>query len=172
MNYFITESKVVIEVDNHRLEFLKENFSNEILNEEILSKLSFNDLLEIWHNLYGIPKNVKKILLKKIELYSSSNSINSFVYNNKEYWLDKNHRSCLQNLSGSTVGDIELILDNEILTINALKLKAFLTKLETYAYKCYVNTFKHLENAKKLVKTEDILNYDYTTGYPEKITLE
>ena len=172
MKYFITDSKVVIEINNHRFEFSKQNFSKEILKEEVLNYLSFNDLLDIWNNLYGIPKNVKEILIRKIELYSSSDSINSFVYKDKQYWLDKNHRSCLQNLSSSTVGDIEFVVNNEILVISALKLKAFLTKLETYAYKCYVNTFKHLENAKKLVKLEDIINYDYTTGYPEKIILE
>jgi hypothetical protein len=41
-----------------------------------------------------------------------------------------------------------------------------------YAYKCYVNTFKHIKAIENLTKLEDIMNYDYTTGYPEKIVLE
>jgi capsule polysaccharide modification protein KpsS len=50
--------------------------------------------------------------------------------------------------------------------------KEFLAKLEVYASSCYIQTQKHILAAKQLKNLEDILNYDYTTGYPEKITLE
>lgn len=172
MKHIITDTSVVIETDNHKVVLSKKNFNKEILNEEILNDLSFNDLSIIWEKLYGIPKNVKDILIKKIELYNSSSSINSFIYNNKEYWLDKNNRNSLWNISNSSLGNIEFVVGDEILEINSLKFKAFLLKLEVYAYKCFINTFKHLKNAKKLNTIEEIINYDYTTGYPEKITLE
>lgn len=172
MRHFINSNSVVIVTDNHRINLSKSDFSKEILNEEILNELSFDDLKSVWKELYGIPKNIKDILLKKIELYSSSKSVNSFIYNGKEYWLDKDNRSSLWNLSNSSLSNLEFIVGDEIVVMNALKLKAFLLKLEVYAYKCFVNTFKHLKNAKNLKTIEDIINYDYTTGYPEKITLE
>lgn len=172
MKYFIKDASVVIVKDNHKAEVLKRNFNNEILNEEILNYLSMSDLLEIWKHLYGIPKNILQILKKKIELFSSSSSVNSFIYKGREYWIDKNHRACLWNLSNSSLGDIEFVVGDDIVTMNALKLKSFLLKLEIYAYKCYVNTFKHLKAIKDLNDLEDIINYNYTTGYPEKLILE
>lgn len=170
MKYIIKGSSVVIITDNHRAEFSKLNFNKEILNHIILGELSFEDLMEIWKNLYGIPGNIKDILNKKIELYGSN--IRSFIYNNKEYWLDKENRNSLWNLSNSSLGDIEFIVGDDILTMNSLKLKAFLLKLENYAYKCFINTFKHLKHVKNLNTIDEIINYDYTTGFPEKVILE
>ena len=172
MIYTINPNSVVIVKGNHRVELSKLNFNKEILKEAILAELSFEDLMTLWKELYGVPKNLKEILIQKIKLYRTSNNIHSFNYNGKEYWLDKDDRSCLWNLSNSSLGDIEFVVGDELLTMNALKLKAFLIKLEVYAYKCYVTEFKHLRNAKVLNKLEDIVNYNYTTGYPDKITLE
>lgn len=172
MKYIIKDTSVVISTDNHKVELPKNNFNKLILNEDILAELSFNDLMELWKNLYGVPKNIKDILKKKIELYNTSLGIKSFIYKDKEQWLDKDNRASLWNLSNSSLGDIEFVVGDEILTMNSLKLKAFLLKLEIYSYKCYVNTFKHLKAIKDLSKLEDIINYDYTTGYPEKVTLK
>lgn len=172
MKHIIKNSSIVIITDNYKVELPKNNFNKAILDEDVLQELSFDDLLQIWKDLYGIPKNIKEILKKKIELYSSSSNVNSFIYNNKEYWLDKNNRNSLQNLANSSLGEIEFIVGNDVLTMSSLKLKAFLLKLENYAHKCFVNTFKHLNFIKDLNTIEDIINYDYTTGYPEKIILE
>ena len=172
MNYIIKDAEVVILTDNHKATLLKSNFNKEILDTPILNELTFADLQVLWKDLYGIPKNIKDILKKKIELYSSSSNINSFIYEGKEYWLDKNDRTSLWNLSNSSLGNLEIVIGDDIINISSLKLKAFLLKLELYAYKCFVNTFKHLKAAKNLDKLEDIINYDYTTGYPEKVTLE
>lgn len=172
MKYFIKDDSVVIVTDSHRVELPKINFNNLILQENILKELSFKDLMIIWDNLYGIPKNIKEILKKKIELYSSSSSINSFIYKGKEYWLDKNNRTSLWNLSNSNLGNIDFVVGDEIVTLPSLRLKAFLQKLEIYAYKCFVNTSKHLKAIKDLHTLEEIINYNYSTGYPEKITLE
>ena len=172
MIHIIKDASVVIVTDNHKAELPKNNFNNAILDEAILQELSFKDLMKIWEDLYGIPKNIKEVLKKKIELYSSSSNINSFIYQDREYWLDKNNRNSLWNLSNSSLGNIEFIIGDEILNISSLKLKAFLLKLEVYAYKCFVTTFKHLKTIQTLSTLEDIINYDYTTGYPDKITLE
>ena len=56
---------MVIYDGNHEVKLPKLEFSNAILNEAVLEKLSFEDLQNIWKSLYGIPANVKQILLKK-----------------------------------------------------------------------------------------------------------
>ena len=85
MNYIIKDAEVVILTDNHKATLLKSNFNKEILDTPILNELTFADLQVLWKDLYGIPKNIKDILKKKIELYSSSSNINSFIYEGKEY---------------------------------------------------------------------------------------
>jgi hypothetical protein len=172
MTYNINSATVVVLKNGHRAEFPKLSFSTDILNDPILGELTISELVEIWDNLYGIPKNIKDILNKKIQLYRKSSGIHSFLYQGKEYWLDKEDRTSLWNLSNSSLGDLEFIVGDNIVTMSSLKLKAFLLKLEVYAYKCFVNEFKHLKAAKALVNFEDIVNYDFTTGYPDKITLE
>lgn len=172
MTHILTDASVVVLKGDHRAEFSKKNFNTEILDDPILNILSIEELIKIWKDLYGIPENLNDFLIKKIKLYSSSSNINSFFYEGKEYWLDKDNRNSLWNLSNSSLGNIEFVVGDEILNLNSLKLKAFLLKLEVYAYKCFVNTFKHLKAAKNLNNIQDIINYDYTTGYPEKIVLE
>jgi hypothetical protein len=172
MIHILTDASVVVLKGDHRAEFSKKNFNTEILDDPILNVLSIEELIKIWKDLYGIPENLNDFLRKKIELYSASSDINSFFYEGKEYWLDKDNRNSLWNLSNSSLGNIEFVVGDEILNLNSLKLKSFLLKLEVYAYKCFVNTFKHQKFIKTLNTLEDILNYDYTTGYPEKITLE
>lgn len=172
MMYTINPTSVAIVKGSHRVELSKLNFNKEILNDSILGELTFTELMEIWKNLYGVPKNVKEILIQKIKLYRKSSNIHSFLYEGKEYWLDKDDRTSLWNLSNSSLGNIEFIVGDNLVNMNSIKLKAFLLKLEIYAYKCYVNEFKHLCAVKDLLTLEDIINYDYTTGYPDKITLE
>jgi hypothetical protein len=78
----------------------------------------------------------------------------------------------LYNLSKFAEDDVEFIVGNEIIDLSPTKLQKFIDDLEVFAYKCYVNTFKHLQTVDTLSNIEDIINYDYTTGYPDKIILE
>lgn len=172
MTYFIKDFSVIVITENHRVEISKNTFNKDILNDPILNELSFKDLQVIWKDLYGIPKNIKDILKKKIELYRNSFKVKSFKYQDSEYWLDKNNRNSLMNLSNSSLGNIELILGKESISLHPITLKAFLVKLEDYAHKCFIVASKHLNVVDTLNTPEDIINYDYTTGYPEKIVLE
>jgi hypothetical protein len=75
----------------------------------------------------------------------------------------------LANCSSET---IQVVLGDQVLTFPIDFAKDFLAKLEVYAGQCYLQTQKHLIAIKELKTVEDIINYDYTAGYPEKITLE
>ena len=44
-------------------------------------------------------------------------------------------------------------------------------ELEVYAGKCFTTTAQHLQNIKQLDTIEDLLKYDYTAKYPNKIIL-
>jgi hypothetical protein len=55
--------------------------------------------------------------------------------------------------------------------IECAKLLAMLQELEVYAVKCYNQTSAHLAAIDDMTLTvEEILAYDFTAGYPEKLT--
>lgn len=154
-------------------------------NDELLLNASMKDLSEIF--IFGIPANFKEYLLKKVHLYDASSAVNSFKYNGKEYWLDKLQRGSILNLLNTPVataadaGSMDIILGDDIYSIKLEKLADLINSLEQYAYKCKVTTQKHINeinnysdptNHEEYGKFIDfIINYDYMSGYPEKIEL-
>ena len=143
-------------------------------NEELLSTYSLKELDNIYksNKLGNVEFMYKDILLAQASLYDQSDNVNSFVYKGNKYWLDKQQRSCMRTVADSGLDIIEIVMGNEVLQLPSEFVKQFILQLEAYAYKCFVTTAKHQQNIKALQSIEDILNYDYTTGYPEKIILE
>ena len=147
--------------------------SNLLKNDELLNELDMKTLPETFLNVFGVEcvDSYKHILLKKIELYDQSQEVNSFIYKGTPYWLDKQQRACMKMVAESGLENIEIVFANETVVLPASFVKQFLTNLEVYAYQCYVVTAKHLQHASELWNPEDILNYDFTAGYPDKIVL-
>jgi hypothetical protein len=147
-------------------------------NADLLSELEMDTLPETLYRVLGIyPEDLYiPILLAKLELYDKSDNVNSFIYKDKKYWLDKHQRTCLYNTVNKMLEDskenIELVLGNEVVIFSTNYVKKLLLDLETYSHKCFVNTMKHKNMITSLNKVEDILSYDYTKGYPEKIVIE
>lgn len=113
-----------------------------------------------------------QILKEKIKYYDTSSEVNSFLIGENKFWLDKATRVGLMHLANCSTEDIQLVLGDQVLTFSPEFVKEFLAKLEVYAGKCYVQTQKHLMAVNTLNNPEEVINYDYTTGYPEKIVLE
>ena len=143
-------------------------YNNELLN--MYSMVELHDLYKLYFGNYEYE--YKNILKAKINLYDKSEAVNSFVYKDQNLWLDKATRVGLMHLANCSTEDIQLVLGDQVLTFSPEFTKEFLAKLEVYAGKCYVQTQKHLIAVNTLTNSEEMINYDYTTGYPEKITLE
>lgn len=112
-------------------------------------------------------------IIRKINSYDSSSSVNEFIVSGAHIWLDKATRVGLKLRFES---EIAMGISNtalwyegvkfELETENAIKM---LFAIELYASACYDNTQKHIANVNALETIEEIENYDYTTGYPEKL---
>ena len=149
--------------------------------DTLKSMLSREELLQLpmktWVELLNLKdgryylSTLLTIIEALIRAYDKSSNVNSFYYKEKEYWLDKNTRVGLQNLANCSSDNMSLVLEDTIVELSIDKAKSFLSKLEEYAGKCYINTTKHLLAIKDFKTVEDVINYDYTTGYPDKITL-
>ena len=150
-------------------------------SDSLKSLLTHQELLtlpmSVWKTIFEEKDGVcyfnmmLQVFQEEIKFYDKSSNVNGFYYNGKEYWLDKSTRVGLQNLVNSSSDNISLVLGNNIIELEVNKAKEFLSNLEVYAGKCYITTTKHLLATKEFKTIEDIINYDYTSGYPEKITL-
>ena len=155
------------------------HFSRYQTVDDLLKQKSFLELpLNIWTEVllqkegsYSLM-TLQKILLAKIEYYDSSENVNSFIFKGNHCWLDKNTRVGLVNLANSTSEPVSLFLDPNFIELDPQTMKQYLAQIEVYASKCYINTQRHLQCAKLLRTESEMLDYDYTTGYPDKITLE
>jgi hypothetical protein len=121
----------------------------------------------------SIIESLKKMKINDITEYDSSSKINSFIYNNIPLWLDKETRGGLlvrfnaEKQAGKT--DTTLWAGTIPISIGINDAISMLYTLEVYASACYDNTAKHKANVTALSDAEDIVNYDYTQGYPDKL---
>lgn len=120
-------------------------------------------------------EDAKAIVNKKIQQYDTSDAVNSFILNGSFVWLDKNTRVGLMNsitlekMSGLEYTTLWLGTKNFTLPINtAMNL---LMELELYAKECYNITAQHRLNVNTLSDSKEILEYDYTKNYPEKLII-
>lgn len=177
----VTINKGFVEYKNYKIPCMQiDKFIEN--NDDFLLNTSMKDLKDIY--VFGIPPNFKQLLIKKVHLYDASSYVNSFIYNNKEYWLDKSQRASLFNLFNQADPDeeFEIVFGDVAIKEKASILKEFLKALERYAYTCFVQTQKHLnainniedpKNLEEFTKyIEKCVAYDYTAGYPEKLELK
>lgn len=146
------------------------------LQQLMKNKRLLNCPLSVWNELL-IKKDghtseyaLREILKKQIANYDSSDNVNSFIVGGQKYWLDKATRVGLQQLVNSSEDEVSLVLHDQVLTIPKDIASGFLAQLEVYAGKCYLQTAKHQLAIKELQTVDDLISYDYTKGYPEKLT--
>lgn len=115
-------------------------------------------------------KNLKR---RDILSYDSSNNVNIFYINDIPVWLDKATRAGLKLRFEAEIasGKTETVLWYNNMSFplpleNSIKI---LYTIELYASECYDNTQRHIANVDSLETTTDVNNYDYTTGYPDKL---
>ena len=150
-----------------------------ILNDILASgeQASMEEIKEISDGLGAEPLGyMKNAMLAYIEKYDASSSVNSFLLNGIEVWLDKVTRMGLMNSTTIAkeagqeettlwLGDIELVVDCD----KAIQL---LSALEIYALECFNVTARHKAAVNKLYNIDAVLTYDYREGYPEKLNME
>lgn len=115
----------------------------------------------------------KQAKIDEINIYDKSLAVESFSINGVDIWLDKATRTGLMLRFNSELAlkkeNTTLWYEGHSFTLSINAAIQMLYALEVYASECYDNTQIHLTNIKKLQTIEEIENYDYITGYPEKL---
>ena len=116
----------------------------------------------------------KKTLIEEIITYDSSDEVNVFYINGLPVWLDKNTRAGLKLRFEAEIakGKTVTTLWHENMEFPLLLNLAtqMLYDIEVYASDCYDNTQRHIAEVNRLEDIQAIEGYDYTTGYPDKLT--
>lgn len=119
-------------------------------------------------------EDVRKIKVSEIQHLDKSNNVNSFDFEGKSVWLDKSTRVGLFNSisieekAGMT--DTALWLDGVKHIIRIPVAFAMLNAIEIYAINCYNVTQSHIAAVNALNSIEEIQEYDFTAGYPAKLS--
>lgn len=116
----------------------------------------------------------KKRVIRSIEDYDSSDNVNSFYLNGVKVWLNKDTRVGLMNsltIEKNAGKEQSALWFNSIcITINCDAAIQMLSALELYALNCYNVTAEHKVAVEELTSLADVEEYDYTSGYPQKLT--
>lgn len=114
-------------------------------------------------------------VLGKITDFDTSSAVNEFVINGIGMWLDGDTqrpklRGAVQTYLDKGLGDYPLCVEGVgVIPVAPTKLLSMLADIEVYAIECFTKTFEHKEAVNTLTTCEEIVNYDFTTGYPEKL---
>lgn len=121
-----------------------------------------------------ILKWLKERMVKAVERFDSSNEVNEFTINGIPVWLDKNTRTGLQLRFASelALGKTQTTLWYGKLnfTLELSQAQTMLHLIEEYASRCYDHTQSILVNLDSLNTIDEVVLFDYKTGYPEKLS--
>lgn len=118
----------------------------------------------------------KRMVEECIKAYDGSEYVNSFTFGGVQMWLDKATRV---GLKLRFEAEIALGKETTTLWLNGMNFTLplsgeqsamnVLVALEVYASASYDVTQMHLANVAQMTTAEEVLAYDHTSGYPEKL---
>ena len=112
-------------------------------------------------------------MIKTITEYDSSDNVNCFYINDQKQWFTVGVRNTYKNSieAAELLGDevISFIIDQQVVTLKTSDAKLMLAKLQRYADICCLVTMQHKLAVAELTSSEEIIKYDYTSGYPDKL---
>ena len=116
----------------------------------------------------------KELVFREIDQYDTSSNVNGFILNGIQVWLDKDTRVGLMNSitieKNAGKEQSVLWLNGICITVNCDAAIQMLSSLELYALTCYNKTAEHKLAISQLTDAPKVKAYDYTAGYPDKLS--
>lgn len=118
----------------------------------------------------------KELVLREIDQYDTSPNVNGFMLNGVQVWLNKDTRVGLMNSitieKNAGKEESTLWLNGIRITVNCDAAIQMLSSLELYALACYNRTAEHKSAVSQLTDISKVKAYDYTAGYPDKLSFK
>ena len=125
------------------------------------------------------PSNAEKLAAAKaekimqIETYDSSDAVEQFTINDTPMWLGHEFRQQIRTSAEaySAVGQETMtkVFNGAEFTFPISVWIQMLNALEVYAAEALNTTERHKNTVMAMTRRKDVEDYDYTTGYPEKL---
>lgn len=126
------------------------------------------------------PTNAEKLAAAKeekimqIEMYDSSPAVEQFTINDVPMWLGHELRQQIRTSAEaySAVGQETMtkVFNGSEFTFPIATWIQMLNALEVYAAEALNTTERHKNAINAMTRRSDVENYDYTAGYPEKLS--
>lgn len=119
-------------------------------------------------------EDAKAVALAGLYAYDSSDEVNTCSVNGVNLWLNKSSRALFRMQAQDSADDAEFTLygfDGSSVTLTCVRLKGFLSTLESYAMATYGVTRHHETVIKALKDVAAVQSYDFTNGYPEPLVM-
>lgn len=119
-------------------------------------------------------EQARQEILRMINLYDKSTSVNGFTINETIHgWFTAEERSNYKvSIDAAKLLEVNLLsfyINDYIFNITPEDAEKLLAQIQLYADQCFMVTKQHIINVKKLESIEEIDQYNYMTGYPEKL---
>jgi len=118
----------------------------------------------------------KEDKLKQLVEYDNSIDVNGFFVGEQLTWIDRDTRNTYKASieAAELLGETSIIVPilGMILNIPIEKGKIALAKIQRYADACAIVTATHKMAISGLNSEEEIMGYDFTQGYPEKLVFD
>lgn len=115
----------------------------------------------------------KKAKIAEITNYDTSSSVNSFLLNDKQRWLDIDLRRSLSYSTNILKEDgektVDIWFDTECETMDIDNALYMLKELEVYAKQTNNVTHQHKAEVMALTSITEVESHDITKGYPDKL---
>lgn len=117
--------------------------------------------------------NAKAEKIAQIEYYDASDNVEQFTVNGTPMWLGHELRQQIRTSAEaySAVGYEQMtkIFNGVEFTFPISSWIQMLNALEVYASEVLNTTERHKATVSAMTRRKDVEDYDYTTGYPEKL---
>lgn len=114
--------------------------------------------------------------LKALDAYDNSIKVNGFYVGEQLTWIDRETRNTYKASieAAELLGETSIIVPilGMILNIPIDKGKIALAKIQRYADACAIVTATHKMAISQLTSESDVMSYDFTQGYPEKLVFD
>ena len=114
--------------------------------------------------------------LRQLAEYDNSINVNGFYVGEQLTWIDRDTRNTYKASieAAELLGESSIIVPilGMILNIPIDKGKIALAKIQRYADACAIVTATHKMAISQLTSEEEIMGYDFTSGYPEKLVFD
>lgn len=121
-------------------------------------------------------EQVRANKIKALDAYDNSIKVNGFYVGESLTWIDRETRNTYKASieAAELLGETSIIVPilGMILNIPIDKGKIALAKIQRYADACAIVTATHKMAISGLNSEEEIMGYDFTLGYPEKLVFD